>query len=368
MGLGEVTVESVRRAVAEFDRLGGDEFRSTYGFGPARKYVLVHEGRAYDSKAIVGVAHGFATGTFWRAADFTGGLASVVRVLQDLGFDVRTAEEHERAGFGEIAGQPAGTRYASREAASRAGVHLPLTESVCGTAAAGAESILVPADQEVDGEIIYAGQGEAGRDQSFKTPANAALLTSRLTGIPVRVLHGMREPGYRYLGLFRVVDAWRDVERKGHKVCQFRLTPVIDADKASSVAPEGTVKPGRRDSTVQRVVRSTVVSRYVKAMYSDTCQACRVRLMVGDRGYSEGAHIRPLGSGHDGPDVPQNVLCLCPNCHVLFDAGALVIDADLTVRVNGVSQGVLAVDEEHGIDVRHLAYHRERYGQQSEAE
>ena len=42
--------------------------------------------------------------------------------------------------------------------------------------------------------------------------------------------------------------------------------------------------------------------------------------------YSEGAHIRPLGKPHDGPDQPDNVLC--PNCHVLFGAGAFAIRPD----------------------------------------
>lgn len=38
--------------------------------------------------------------------------------------------------------------------------------------------------------------------------------------------------------------------------------------------------------------------------------------------YAEAAHIRALGSPHNGPDVIENVLCLCPNHHVLFDNGA----------------------------------------------
>ena len=49
MGLGELTdCDAVRQALAEFDRLGREAFLEKYGFGPARGYFVVHEGRRYD--------------------------------------------------------------------------------------------------------------------------------------------------------------------------------------------------------------------------------------------------------------------------------------------------------------------------------
>ena len=38
---------------------GRHAFLARYGFGPAKEWVLVHGGKRYDSKAIVGAAHGF---------------------------------------------------------------------------------------------------------------------------------------------------------------------------------------------------------------------------------------------------------------------------------------------------------------------
>ena len=58
----DLTPEAVRQAIAEFDRLGRDSFLNTYGFGKARGYFLVHNGQAYDSKAIAGVAHQYLPG------------------------------------------------------------------------------------------------------------------------------------------------------------------------------------------------------------------------------------------------------------------------------------------------------------------
>jgi len=51
--------------------------------------------------------------------------------------------------------------------------------------------------------------------------------------------------------------------------------------------------------------------------------------------YAEAAHIRALGLPHNGPDVLENLLCLCPNDHVRFDAGAIYIDYSYGVRESG---------------------------------
>lgn len=60
---------------------------------------------------------------------------------------------------------------------------------------------------------------------------------------------------------------------------------------------------------------------------------CGVRLEGAAGPYAERAHIRPLGSPHDGPDDESNILCLCPNHHALFDLGGVAVADDL--RLNG---------------------------------
>ena len=44
--------DAVTQALDEFDRLGRESFLAQYGFGPARRYFLLHRGMRYDSKAI----------------------------------------------------------------------------------------------------------------------------------------------------------------------------------------------------------------------------------------------------------------------------------------------------------------------------
>ncbi len=88
MTLVEVTRDAVLAAIKEYDDGGRRTFLHKYGFGEAREYELLHDGRRYDSKAIVGVAHRYATGVALRSGEFTGGVQSVVRLLERLGFEV----------------------------------------------------------------------------------------------------------------------------------------------------------------------------------------------------------------------------------------------------------------------------------------
>jgi len=83
--------DAVLQAVAECDRLGRPRFLETHGFHPARDYFLVVSGQEYDSKAIAGVAHGYQFPTIGplKSDEFSGGLATVKRKLNELGFEVR---------------------------------------------------------------------------------------------------------------------------------------------------------------------------------------------------------------------------------------------------------------------------------------
>lgn len=81
---------AVLKAVEEFDRKGRDVFLEEYGFGKARDYFLVVDGRRYDSKAIFGAAHGYQFPELgplgWR--DFNGGATTVERKLEAMGFRI----------------------------------------------------------------------------------------------------------------------------------------------------------------------------------------------------------------------------------------------------------------------------------------
>lgn len=88
MALKDLTdPEAVVAAMREFDRSSPEEFYSKYGFGRALRFFVLHNGKQYDSKAIVAVAHRYQFGEPLRNT-FSGGMATVVPALRRLGFEV----------------------------------------------------------------------------------------------------------------------------------------------------------------------------------------------------------------------------------------------------------------------------------------
>ncbi|MGW2592796.1 HNH endonuclease [Streptomyces sp. NPDC001515] len=91
MRRGAISRDGVLKALAEYDKLGQDGFLATYGYKPAAGYVLVHEGRTYDSKAIAGVAHKFDQGRALASDELSGGRSHAARWLARLGFTIRSS-------------------------------------------------------------------------------------------------------------------------------------------------------------------------------------------------------------------------------------------------------------------------------------
>jgi len=99
------------------------------------------------------------------------------------------------------------------------GLHRPTVGGIGGRAAEGADSIVLNGgykdDVDLGDRIIYTGMGGQDTrhnqvaDQSWATPANAAMRRNAQTGLPVRVIRGWRAKtryspltGYRYDGLY----------------------------------------------------------------------------------------------------------------------------------------------------------------------
>ncbi|MER6036521.1 YDG/SRA domain-containing protein [Streptomyces sp. NPDC001835] len=297
--------------------------------------------------------------------------------------------------IGDVPNIEAGQEFSTRRQAHEAGVHRPLQAGICGTKRTGAESIVVSGgykdDEDYGDVIVYTGHGGQDgtgnqvSDQSLADSGNAALVTSYLEGLPVRVLRGYQggapyapATGYRYDGLYRVTSYGSKLGIDGFLIWQFRLeayedTPTLQAAQqpelpntpaqSEPAAGAGNETPERITSTVQRIVRSSAVKRQVKVWHDNRCQICHLRIDVPGGSYSEGAHIRALGSPHNGPDTTGNVLCLCPNCHVMFDAGAIVIEDDLTVIRGDQPAGTLRTDGRHTIDLECVRSHRKRWRQ-----
>lgn len=124
----------------------------------------------------------------------------------------------------------------------------------------------------------------------------------------------------------------------------------------------------RRMVALQAQIRNASHVRKLKRLYGNVCQFCNAPLQVEtspDLFYAEGAHIKPVGKPHDGPDTPANLLILCPNHHVELDAGMLWLTKDgegykVNARVRGhVLQGKqVRLIAPHRLDVEFVNWHR----------
>jgi len=280
--------------------------------------------------------------------------------------------------FGTPEGVHEGQWFPSREALRAASVHAPLQAGISGTKSEGAESIVVSGgyvdDHDFGNYLIYTGHGgrdqRTGRqvgDQSPEASGNAGLITSWLQGLPVRVTRGANKDsefapksGYVYSGLFVVTGHWPRRGKDGFLVQQFRLDALAgDFDRAAGGVIEAD--PAFSSTTVSRRIRDSAAARWVKRLYDDCCQICGTRI-VGSQGrsYSEGAHVRPLGRPHLGPDNEANLLCLCPNHHTQLDMGGIVITDDhRVVAADGTEIGSLTFRGSHRLDPPNLRYQRE---------
>ncbi|MEV4644916.1 YDG/SRA domain-containing protein [Saccharopolyspora sp. NPDC049357] len=282
--------------------------------------------------------------------------------------------------YGHIPGFPEGTHFSNRFEAQQAGVHRPGQAGISG-GKDGADSIVVsggyPDDLDFGDEIIYTGHGgqdpNTGRhieDQKL-IKGNLGLVRSYLDHRPVRVIRGAGgdpqhspETGYRYDGLFRVVGYWHDTSRDGPQIWRYRLIKLATSDETADLPAleDAPLEPARRaEHRSERLVRDRAVAERVKARHNHHCQICGIQLTTAAGPYAEGAHIRGLGRPHNGPDHDSNMLCLCPNDHLLFDTGTIYIDDAWTVwnAAQDNPIGTLRQAPRHNIDQAHIRYHRE---------
>ena len=106
---------------------------------------------------------------------------------------------------------------------------------------------------------------------------------------------------------------------------QIELTQPKD-EELSPIAKD--IEPSNKvPQLIYRILRDTAIARSIKVQYNFKCQLCGNTLDIGGgKQYAEAHHVRPLGSSHEGPDVSQNIICLCPNHHVQLDYGAILLD------------------------------------------
>ena len=282
--------------------------------------------------------------------------------------------------FGELVDWKEGRNFADRAALAQTGIHKPTQAGISYSEKEGADSIVLSggyADDEDYGEVIVytvmggrdPNSGKQVKDQALDR-GNKALAINVLEGLPVRVVRGHTldsqyspTAGYAYCGLYTVEDYWHEAGQHGFLVWRYRLVKLVQTIPTPTTAiqiPTGETTPAsRQEVAVLRIVRDTQKAMNVKRHHAYECQICGTALVTPAGLYAEAAHIRPLGSPHNGPDIEENILCLCPNHHVMFDNGSFSIADDFSLI--GL-KGKLRTAHSHNVGICYLTYHRGHYG------
>lgn len=273
---------------------------------------------------------------------------------------------------------PEGTTFDSRKQIKEVGLHKYLVHGISDDKDSGCAFSIVVASQYIDDEdlgdeIIYTGEGgrnEKGqhiKDQILST-GNKALVNSENQGTPIRVIRKKStknpyapEENYRYDGLY-IVDHHMFIKgREGFRIYRYRLLKINEIStytvpiKKNKSLPIGNESPQVKDIITYRRIRDTKLSKEIKSLYDFRCQVCGTRIETQGGYYAEAAHIKALGKPHNGPDTPDNIICLCPNHHVMFDKNVFAINDDLSLV--GI-EGNLDVKDGHHLNKDYLRYHR----------
>lgn len=283
--------------------------------------------------------------------------------------------------FGHIPGISEGSTFRTYEEMNKAKIHIQTQAGISGSQNEGADSIVISGGYEDDHDywdtIVYTGQG--GQNSSGKhikdqtlSRVNLALVKNELEGLPVRVIRGKDRhnpyapaTGYRYDGLFRVDSHWSETGKSGFLVWRYRLIRLDENASQKMSTPPGApitigdnTNPVRKATIVQRIVRDTKEGKKVKQLYECACQVCGIQILTPAGYYAEAAHVRALGAPHNGPDTSDNIICLCPNHHVMFDQGVFSVNDDFSLI--GIL-GKLKVINKHPISIAHFQYHRKHF-------
>lgn len=156
-----------------------------------------------------------------------------------------------------------------------------------------------------------------------------------------------------------------ELEQDAESRIRHELGQTVDVAVDLENAVPDVGQPSRIESNTTRIIRDTALVSELKETYEYTCQICgNRRRRAATSGYAEGHHLCPLGSPHDGPDIGQNILVVCPDHHADLDYGMLKIDPDTLVIQHeyddAVSGRTLTVAEGHSLSQEYLSYHNEK--------
>jgi 5-methylcytosine-specific restriction protein A len=201
-------------------------------------------------------------------------------------------------------------------------------------------------DDHWEGNVLhYTGMGPKG-PQRLNYAQNRTLYKSQTNGVSVHLFE-VFEPGrYIYAGEVELTgepyqDEQADQEGQLRSVWMFPVglkpgglrpvpaAPIIrqletlkqkalahySKTKLKQLAKKSKPKPAKRPARTEEFVRNPYVAAYVKRMADGNCDLCQQPAPFKKDGlpFLHCHHVLWLARG--GPDIIQNAVALCPNCH-----------------------------------------------------
>ena len=154
--------------------------------------------------------------------------------------------------FGAPSNVAVGDMWLSRVECSQATVHGPWVGGISGSGKTGAYSIVLSGGYEgdIDEGDVFTYTGSGGRDltgnkrtapqsaDQVLKKGNLAILVNMFRGKPLRVVRGYKLPseyapqqGYRYDGLYDVVEVWPEQGPSGFVIWRYKMQRVESADQ-----------------------------------------------------------------------------------------------------------------------------------------
>ena len=226
-----------------------------------------------------------------------------------------------------------------------------------------------------NGVLHYTGMGKIG-DQLLEGNQNGPLYYSDTNGVEVHLFEVLQKAVYTYRGVVKLVDnpyksTQPDDNGNMREVWMFPVMPISEIAQESShemseqeisklsdkeLARYASVKNvNKKPKTTETVVyyRDPYLKQLVKRIANGKCQYCGNDAPFFDKDgqpYLEEHHVVKLADG--GKDSIDNVVAICPNCHIKVHV--LKDERDLTCLKKGKG-----ASREAGIEVLHTRKGRE---------
>ena len=337
MGIPQgITKEHIYRALEALDN--GEQ----HDFGKSTRYDLVHNGRMYPPKAVIGIAANLATGQTLHSPDFKGGIGAgqANAVLEALGFEI---VEKAAAGTNAyiLTWNPekwTWENYEQHVADTKTGTTVDEPWSTHAKGITEGDRLFLLRQGNVRGLI---GAGWAASDRFFGASEVDGQKSEQVRKVLGRFDVLLRDdevlPTESLMETAAAVK-WKSIYTSGQKVppeClgslealwQSHLARIgrVDFRAPEEIAVHGVFKEGAtRQVTVNAYERNPKARDACIAHYGTVCTVCKfdfgkVYGKLGD-GFTHVHHLRDLATIGEEYEVNpiEDLRPVCPNCHAML--------------------------------------------------